>query len=108
MGAKLVKEVASKTSDNAGDGTTTATVMAEAIFNEGLKAVVAGVNPVQMKQGIEKAVEDITAELKKMSIKVKSTLPLRRETRLHPRFLHPMQGPLRLRYQARFRAPRRA
>ena len=73
MGAQMVKEVASKTSDVAGDGTTTATVLAEAIFNEGLKAVVAGVNPVQMKQGIEQAVEDITAELKKLSIKVKST-----------------------------------
>ena len=56
MGARMVREVASKTSDVAGDGTTTATVLAEAIFNEGLKAVVAGVNPVQMKQGIEKAV----------------------------------------------------
>jgi chaperonin GroEL len=56
----------------AGDGTTTATVMAEAIFNEGLKAVVAGVNPVQMKQGIEKAVEEITAKLKSMSISIKS------------------------------------
>jgi chaperonin GroEL len=73
MGAQMVKEVASKTSDVAGDGTTTATVLAEAIFNEGLKAVAAGVNPVQMKEGIEKAVEDITAELKRMSIKIKST-----------------------------------
>src|SRR3982751_4637867 len=73
MGARMVREVASKTSDVAGDGTTTATVLAEAIFNEGLKAVVSGVNPVQLKQGIEKAVEDITAELKKMSIKIKST-----------------------------------
>jgi chaperonin GroEL len=73
MGAQMVKEVASKTSDIAGDGTTTATVLAEAIFNEGLKAVAAGVNPVQMKLGMEKAVEDITAELKKMSIKIKST-----------------------------------
>ncbi len=73
MGAQMVKEVASKTSDVAGDGTTTATVLAEAIFNEGLKAVAAGVNPLQMKQGIEQAVEDITAELKKMSIKIKST-----------------------------------
>ncbi len=53
MGARMVREVASKTSDVAGDGTTTATVLAEAIFNEGLKAVVAGVNPLQMKQGIE-------------------------------------------------------
>ena len=72
MGARMVREVASKTSDVAGDGTTTATVMAEAIFNEGLKAVVAGVNPIQMKQGIEKAVADITEKLQKMSIKIKS------------------------------------
>jgi chaperonin GroEL len=71
MGARMVREVASKTSDVAGDGTTTATVMAEAIFNEGLKAVVAGVNPVQMKRGIEKAVADITEKLHKMSIKIK-------------------------------------
>ncbi len=72
MGARMVREVASKTSDVAGDGTTTATVLAESIFNEGLRAVVAGVNPVQMKQGIEKAVEDITAKLKSMSIAIKS------------------------------------
>jgi len=71
MGARMVREVASKTSDVAGDGTTTATILAEAIFNEGLRAVVAGVNPVQLKQGIEKAVDDITAKLKKMSISVK-------------------------------------
>ena len=73
MGAQMVREVASKTSDVAGDGTTTATVMAEAIFNEGLKAVVAGVNPVQMKQGIERAVEDVVAKLESMSIKIKTT-----------------------------------
>ena len=72
MGARMVREVASKTSDVAGDGTTTATVLAEAIFNEGLKAVVAGVNPIHMKQGIEKAVADITEKLKKMSISIKS------------------------------------
>jgi chaperonin GroEL len=71
MGARMVREVASKTSDVAGDGTTTATVLAEAIFNEGLRAVVAGVNPVQMKQGIERAVSDITEKLQKMSIKIK-------------------------------------
>jgi chaperonin GroEL len=71
MGARMVREVASKTSDVAGDGTTTATVLAEAIFNEGIKGVVAGVNPVQMKQGIEKAVADITEKLTKMSIKIK-------------------------------------
>ena len=71
MGARMVREVASKTSDVAGDGTTTATVLAEAIFNEGLKAVVAGVNPIQMKQGIERAVDDISDKLAKMSIKIK-------------------------------------
>jgi chaperonin GroEL len=72
MGARMVREVASKTSDVAGDGTTTATVLAEAIFNEGLKAVVAGVNPIQMKTGIEKAVSDIAERLHKMAIKVKN------------------------------------
>ncbi len=72
MGAQMVREVASKTSDVAGDGTTTATVLAEAIFNEGLKAVTAGVNPIQMKAGIEKAVADINNLLTKASIKVKS------------------------------------
>ncbi len=71
MGARMVREVASKTSDVAGDGTTTATVLAEAIFIEGLKGVVAGVNPVHMKQGIEKAVADITEKLQKFSIKIK-------------------------------------
>ena len=72
IGAQMVREVASKTSDVAGDGTTTATVMAEAMFNEGLRGVVAGVNPVHMKQGIEKAVEDLAAKLEKMSIKIKT------------------------------------
>jgi len=73
MGAKMVKEVASKTSDVAGDGTTTATVMAEAIYNEGLKAVVAGVNPSMMKRGMDKAVADIVEQLHKMSTKVSNT-----------------------------------
>src|SRR5438105_5366041 len=72
MGARMVREVASKTSDVAGDGTTTATVLAEAIFNEGLRGVVSGVNPMLMKRGIEKAVEDVVERLKKMSIPVKS------------------------------------
>jgi chaperonin GroEL len=72
MGARMVREVASKTSDVAGDGTTTATVLAEAIFNEGLRAVVSGANPMLMKRGIEKAVEDIVERLKKMTILVKS------------------------------------
>ncbi|MGW8257045.1 MAG: chaperonin GroEL, partial [Thermoguttaceae bacterium] len=72
MGAHMVREVASKTNDVAGDGTTTATILAEAIFNEGLRAVVSGVNPIQLKQGIEKAVADITEKLKSMSISVKN------------------------------------
>jgi chaperonin GroEL len=72
MGARMVKDVASKTSDVAGDGTTTATVLAEAIYNEGLRAVVSGVNPMMMKRGMEKAVEDIIEKLKKASIPVKN------------------------------------
>ncbi|UJS16099.1 MAG: chaperonin GroEL [Candidatus Jettenia sp.] len=71
MGAKMVCEVASKTSDIAGDGTTTATIFAEAIFNEGLKNVVAGANPMAIKRGIDKAVEVVVAELKKLSKPVK-------------------------------------
>lgn len=72
MGARMVKEVASKTSDVAGDGTTTATIMAEAIYIEGLKAVVAGVSPIEMKRGMDKAVEDIVAKLKTMSIECRN------------------------------------
>jgi chaperonin GroEL len=72
MGARMVREVASKTSDVAGDGTTTATVLAESIYIEGLRAVVAGVNPMLMKRGIEKAVEDIVAKLKTMRVEVKN------------------------------------
>ncbi|MES2488184.1 MAG: chaperonin GroEL, partial [Pseudomonadota bacterium] len=67
MGAQLVKEVASNTSDAAGDGTTTATVLAQAILNEGLKSVTAGVDPMDIKRGIDKAVEAVTAEIKKLS-----------------------------------------
>jgi len=67
MGAQMVREVASKTSDTAGDGTTTATVLAQAIYREGAKNVVAGANPMDIKRGIEKAVEVVIAELKKMS-----------------------------------------
>ena len=67
MGAQMVREVASKTSDIAGDGTTTATVLAQAIFREGAKNVVAGANPMELKRGIEKAVEVIVAELKKQA-----------------------------------------
>ena len=71
MGAQMVKEVASKTSDVAGDGTTTATVLAQAIFREGSKNVAAGANPMELKRGVEKAVEVVVEELKKMSIHVK-------------------------------------
>jgi chaperonin GroEL len=72
LGAQMVKEVASKTSTVAGDGTTTATILAESIFNEGLKNITAGANPMQVKHGIEKAVEKIIEELQKMSIQVES------------------------------------
>src|SRR5438309_633568 len=72
MGARMVREVASKTSDTAGDGTTTATVLAEAIYNEGLKAVVAGTNPMLMKRGIERAVDDVVNKLQGMQIDVRS------------------------------------
>jgi chaperonin GroEL len=67
MGAQMVREVASKTSDVAGDGTTTATILAQAIYREGVKAVAAGANPMALKRGIEKAVEVATAEVKKLS-----------------------------------------
>src|SRR6516164_2018018 len=72
MGAQMVKEVASKTSDLAGDGTTTATVLAQAIYREGIKNVAAGANPMDLKRGIDKAVETIVDELKKFSKPVKS------------------------------------
>ena len=71
MGAQMVKEVAEKTSDNAGDGTTTATVLAESIYREGLKNVTAGANPMALKRGIEKAVEKVIEELKKFSVPIK-------------------------------------
>src|SRR2546425_3546552 len=68
MGAQMVKEVATKTSDLAGDGTTTATVLAQAIYREGLKSVTAGANPMALKRGIENAVETVVGELKKISV----------------------------------------
>jgi chaperonin GroEL len=71
MGAQMVREVASKTSDVAGDGTTTATVLAQAIFREGVKTVAAGANPMALKRGIDKAVETATAEIKRLSKPVK-------------------------------------
>src|SRR6185369_4747887 len=67
MGAQMVREVASKTSDVAGDGTTTATVLAQSIYREGCKAVTAGANPMDLKRGIEKAVEKVVEEIKKIS-----------------------------------------
>jgi chaperonin GroEL len=73
MGAQMVREVASKTSDVAGDGTTTATVLAEAIYREGLKSVTAGANPMALKRGIEKAVEGVVEALQAQSHKVKET-----------------------------------
>src|SRR5260221_13083867 len=72
MGAKMVREVASKTSDEAGDGTTTATVLAHAIVREGAKAVAAGMNPMDLKRGVDLAVETIVADLKKNSKNVTS------------------------------------
>src|SRR5213079_1441676 len=68
MGAQMVKEVATKTSDLAGDGTTTATVLAQAIFREGLKNVTAGANPMSLKRGIERAVESVVEDLKRISV----------------------------------------
>src|SRR5881398_4156398 len=74
MGAQMVKEVATKTSDIAGDGTTTATVLAQAIYREGAKNVTAGANPMAIKRGIDRSVEAMTAELKKMSKPVSGSM----------------------------------
>src|SRR5688500_6566978 len=74
MGAQMVREVASKTSDVAGDGTTTATVLAQAIYREGAKNVTAGANPMDLKRGIDKAVTAVTEELKKLSKPVKGKM----------------------------------
>ena len=71
MGASLVREVASKTADEAGDGTTTATILAHAVFKEGLRNITAGANPIEVKRGMDKAVESIIEELKKMAREVK-------------------------------------
>src|SRR5881392_1081166 len=72
MGAQMVREVASKTSDIAGDGTTTATILAQCIYREGVKSVAAGANPMALKRGIERAVEAVVAEVKKYSKDVPS------------------------------------
>src|SRR5579872_7322979 len=73
LGAQMVKEVASKTAEKAGDGTTTATVLAEAIYSEGLRNVTAGANPMEIKKGIELAVNTAIEELKKVSKPIKDT-----------------------------------
>src|SRR5580704_7949106 len=70
VGAQLVREVASKTSDVAGDGTTTATILAQAIYREGVRALASGANPMAIKRGIEKAVELVVEEVKKLSIAI--------------------------------------
>src|SRR3989449_10015645 len=74
MGAQMVREVASKTSDVTGDGTTPATVLAQAIYREGIKNVTAGANPMDLKRGIERAVGAVTEELKKLSKPVKGKM----------------------------------
>src|SRR4030095_2920359 len=74
LGARMVREVASKTSDVAGDGTTTATVLAQGLFREGIKHVTAGANPMELKRGIEKAVDTVVEELKKLSKPVKGKM----------------------------------
>ena len=76
MGAQMVKEVASKTNDNAGDGTTTATILTQAIVNEGLKYVTAGMNPMDIKRGIDKAVEQVIDKLKHLPKKLRPTKKL--------------------------------
>ena len=76
IGAQLVKEVASKTADDAGDGTTTATILAQAIFNNGIKNVAAGANPMDLKRGVDKAVKCVVADLKSQSKEIKDVAPL--------------------------------
>ena len=93
MGAQMVREVASKTSDVAGDGTTTATILAQAIFREGVKAVTAGANPMAIKRGIDKAVEVAVEEIKKLSKPVSGDMIAQvgthfRQQRLHHRQHH--------------------
>src|SRR5688500_10228374 len=73
MGAQMVREVASKTNDQAGDGTTTATVLAQAIVREGVKAVAAGMNPMDLKRGIDQAVEAVVKDLQKQSKKINTS-----------------------------------
>src|ERR671932_336073 len=92
MGAQMVREVASKTSDVAGDGTTTATVLAQAIFREGVKTVAAGANPMALKRGIDKAVERATEEIKRMSRPVKDGVITVEESRTMQTELDVVEG----------------
>ncbi|GIT12391.1 MAG: hypothetical protein CM1200mP33_5770 [Chloroflexota bacterium] len=78
MGAQLLKEAASKTNDVAGDGTTTATVLAQAIISEGFKNIAAGANPMALKRGIEKAVDTLRGSISSMSIPVEGGIRLRK------------------------------
>ena len=73
LGASLVKQVASKTNDEAGDGTTTATILARSIFKEGCKSVAAGMNPMDLRKGIQQAVEEVVFGLKELSVPVETT-----------------------------------
>src|SRR6187200_3674347 len=79
MGAQMVREVAVKTNDKAGDGTTTATVLAQAIFREGVKNVAAGANPMSLQRGIQIATEQVVAELERMWKKIKSKEELKKD-----------------------------
>src|ERR671910_241610 len=87
MGAQMLKEVASKTSDLAGDGTTTATVLAQAMFREGLKNVTAGANPMGLKRGVDAAVDAVVAELKRVSKSTKDKKELEQVARAGKQFL---------------------
>ena len=84
MGAQMVKEVATRTSDLAGDGTTTATVLAQAIVREGVKAVAAGMNPMDLKRGIDMAVEAVVTDVKRVSKKVSTNAEIARSERFPP------------------------
>ena len=84
MGAQMVKEVATRTSDLAGDGTTTATVLAHAIVREGTKAVAAGMNPMDLKRGIDMAVEAVVTDVKRVSKKVSTNAEIARSERFPP------------------------
>ena len=84
MGAQMVKEVASKTSDNAGDGTTTATVLAQALFNHGIKNVAAGANPMDLRRGIDKAVAKVVENLQSQSKEIKTNDEIAQVAFEHP------------------------